>query len=82
MSLTDAKPDLIEDLLQAFYFESTSVDDPADSRVRLATKMANAIDKFIRAGKVEVDPGIDVSTTGHATAQTGQTTEKGIGKVI
>lgn len=82
MSLTEAKPTLYEEILQAFEFEAGVIESPEESRKRLAKKITDAIDNFVRAGKVEVETGITVSTTGTATAQQGTTTSKGIGKVI
>lgn len=82
MSLTEAKPILYKEILQAFEHEATVIDNPEESRKRLARKITNAIDDFVRAGKVEVETGISVSTTGHANAQQGTTTSKGIGKMI
>ncbi len=82
MSLTTAKPQLYEDILAIFEYEAGQVDNPQESRKRIAQKLTNAIDKYVRAGKVEVDAGVSVSTTGTSTAQTGATTAKGIGKMI
>lgn len=82
MSLTEAKPKLYEDILQALDYEATVIDNPELSRKRLAQKITEAIDKFVRAGKVEINTGITVATTGTATAQKGSTTSKGIGKMI
>ncbi|WP_234111686.1 hypothetical protein [Chryseobacterium sp. R2A-55] len=66
MSLTDGKPILIQDLLEMFETESNANEKPEDSRQRLAEKMAEAIDKFVRSGLV--------TTTGTATNQTGNIT--------
>lgn len=45
---------------------------------KFANRLADAIDTFVKTGKVQ--PGIAVTTTGSATAQTGQTT--GIGTIM
>jgi hypothetical protein len=39
------------------------------------------VDHFISNAELEVEPGISVSTTGTAAAQTGATTAKGTGKI-
>ncbi len=49
--------------------EETSIEEFAD-------RLANAIDVFVKTGKVAV--GITVTTAGSATAQTGQTTSEGV----
>lgn len=48
----------------------TEIDDSI-----FANELADAIDTFVKTG--EVNAGIPVSTTGSATAQTGQTTAPG-----
>lgn len=65
MSLTTAKPTLIQDLISIFETESEATENPAQSRERLANKMANAIENFVKQGLVTV------TTTGTATTQTG-----------
>lgn len=50
----------------------TEIDDSV-----IAKQLAEAIDRYIKTA--QVDPGIPVSTTGTAVAQTGATT--GIGKI-
>jgi len=65
MSLTSAKTIFVNDILEIFEFEAQQKDNPGESRKRIAVKLANAIDKFVRAGDVEV------TTTGTATTQTG-----------
>lgn len=67
-------------------FDSVSPDeneevDPDVLRQKIATKMADAIDDFVKGATVTVDSGISVTTTGSATAQTGQTTNKGNGTI-
>lgn len=67
MSLTNGKTVLIADLLEIFTSESQATENPQESRQRMADKFANAIDKFVRSGDVNVE----VKTTGTASAQTG-----------
>lgn len=50
--------------------KETEIDDS-----KFANGMADAIDTFVKTG--EVQPGITVSTTGTAAAQTGATTSTG-----
>jgi hypothetical protein len=53
--------------------QETEIDDS-----KFAKGLADAIDAFVKTG--EVQPGIPVSTTGSATAQSGATT--GPGKIL
>lgn len=53
--------------------KETEIDDS-----KFANGLADAIDTFVKTG--EVQPGITVSTTGTAAAQTGATT--GVGKIL
>lgn len=53
--------------------KETEIDDS-----KFADGLADAIDAFVKTG--EVQPGITVSTTGTAVAQTGATT--GTGKIL
>lgn len=53
--------------------KETEIDDS-----KFADGLADAIDAFVKTG--EVQPGITVSTTGTAAAQTGATT--GMGKIL
>lgn len=46
-----------------------------------AERLASLIYDFVRSGEVTVAPGIQVGTTGTATAQTGATTGEGKGKI-
>lgn len=46
-----------------------------------AERLASLIDTFVRSGEVTVDPGISVSTTGTAAAQSGTTTSVGKGTI-
>lgn len=50
--------------------KETEIDDS-----KFANGLADAIDTFVKTG--EVQPGITVSTTGTAAAQTGATTSTG-----
>lgn len=78
MSLSNAKPTLYKDILKIFDGEAGATEKPEESRKRIAQELANAIDKFVRAGKVEIESGIAVNTSGGSGATTG----KGIGKII
>lgn len=64
MSLEIAEELFIEELLEIWTAESEEKESAADSRQRIAQKMAAAIKKFIKAGVV--------NTTGTAAAQTGK----------
>lgn len=55
--------------------EATGITDPALLREKLANEMADAIDAFVKTGKVAT--GITLTSTGTATAHTGQTTSEG-----
>lgn len=61
--------------------DSNNITDPKVLRDRVATQMADAIEVFVKSGKVTVDSGITVSTTGTASAQTGKTTSTGTGTI-
>ncbi|MFC3158993.1 hypothetical protein SAMN05443633_107151 [Chryseobacterium arachidis] len=67
MSLDAAEQLFISELTQIMDAESQEENDAQISRQRIAEKMASAIKKFIKAGKVTVT----VNTTGTATAQAG-----------
>lgn len=53
--------------------------DPAGDDI--ISKMADAIEEFVKSGTVTVDAGIPVSTAGSAAAQTGETTASGTGSI-
>lgn len=53
-----------------------------DSKAEFASRMATAIDLFVKSGTVQVQAGIPVATAGTAAAQTGSTTGPGTGKII
>lgn len=61
--------------------DATGEIDPAILREKVAEEMADAIDTFVKTASVTVAQGIPVSTTGSATAQTGQTTATGTGTI-
>ena len=46
-----------------------------------AEHLASLIDAFVKSGEVTVAPGIQVSTAGTATTQTGATTSEGKGVI-
>lgn len=51
-------------------------EDPTAAADSLAAALSDAIDAFVKSG--QVNPGIPVSTTGTAAAQTGATTGPGM----
>lgn len=64
------KAQLIEDL--------KAIDPSSDN---IISKMADAIEKYVKSGTVTVAAGIPVSTAGSAAAQTGATTATGTGTI-
>lgn len=52
-----------------------------DAKEEFATRLSDAIDVFVKTGKVTVEAGIKVDTTGSATAQTGATSTTGTGTI-
>ena len=46
-----------------------------------AERLASLIDAFVKSGEITVAPGIQVSTAGTATTQTGATTSEGKGVI-
>lgn len=46
-----------------------------------AERLASLIDDFVKSGEVTVQEGIQVSTAGTATAQSGATISEGKGKI-
>ncbi len=75
------KNTLKQEIKQAFKDEQNEEHDANKSLERVATKLADAIDKFIKSGTVTVASGIAVSTAGSASAQTGTTTSIGAGTI-
>lgn len=78
MSLDTGKPILkngIVVLLTLMYTREV------DSIEEFAEELSTLIYDFVKSGVLEVDEGIDVNTTGTATAHTGQTVEKGTGRI-
>jgi len=61
--------------------EASGITDPEQLRQKVASEMADAIDAFVKSATVTVASGIPVSTTGTASAQTGQTTNTGSGTI-
>ena len=61
--------------------EENGETNPDALRQKVANEMANAIDAFVKSATVTVAAGIPVSTTGTASAQTGQTTSAGNGTI-
>jgi hypothetical protein len=75
------KTTLKNEIQAAFDAESDVEVNPAEARARIATKLSEAIDKFVKSGTVTVASGIAVSTTGTAAAHTGATTATGTGTI-
>lgn len=69
------KPALKSAIKTALLAQRNITTDPVSAADQLATALADAIDTFVKTGKVQ--PGIAVSTTGSATAQAGATTAEG-----
>lgn len=61
--------------------EANDETDPDILRQKVANELADAIYVFVKSATVTVASGIAVSTTGTATAQTGQTTNTGNGTI-
>lgn len=75
------KATLRSEIKQVFKDEQAEEQDANASLDRIAAKLANAIEKFVKSGTVTVQAGINVSTTGTAAAQTGSTTGTGTGTI-
>jgi len=71
----------LESILNGVSPEAIGIKDPAELRKKVASELADAFDAFVKSGKVTVDSGITLSTTGTATAQTGKTTGQGTGTI-
>lgn len=52
-----------------------------NSNDEFATRLSNLIDTFVKSGTVTVNPGITVTTSGTAVAQSGATTSTGTGTI-
>ena len=61
--------------------EASDETNPEVLRQKVANEMADAFDAFVKSAKVTVASGIPVSTSGTASAQTGQTTNTGNGTI-
>ncbi len=72
---------LKQEIKQAFKDEQTEEHDADKSLERIAEKLANAIDKFVKSGTVTTPAGVAVATVGSPSAQTGATTVPGIGTI-
>lgn len=64
---------LTQQIKKAFLDQKVKTSNPDEAINDLATKIANAVDAYVRAAQVPV--GIPVTTAGSAAAQTGATTE-------
>lgn len=57
------KPTLIADLQKIFDDESVVEVNPALSRQRVASKMADAIEKYVRSARVKYNNGLTAGST-------------------
>ena len=72
------KATLKSSIIEIFTFEQGEETNYNNSVERIAEKLSDAIEVFVKSGKVEVNSGIKLTTTGSS----GTTIEKGIGKII
>lgn len=72
MSLADGKADFVTGMIQ---LQQAMLTKEEDSFQEYAEEFADLVIALVKTAKVKT--GISVSTTGTATAQTGQTTTKG-----
>lgn len=79
MGLDTAKPILEIGILE---LQQEMMTKDVDAMPYFAEKLAQLIYNFVKSGEVEINTGIQVATTGTATAQQGQTTTKGKGIII
>ena len=78
MSLDTGRPILKDGIIALLTLMYTR---EVDSIEEFAEELSTLIYDFVKSGVLEVDEGIDVSTTGTANAHTGQTIEKGTGRI-
>lgn len=78
MSLDTGKPILKAGILQLLM---NMMLRETDSMEEFAEDLSTLIYDFVKTGELEVNTGITVQTTGTASAQSGQTTSKGTGKI-
>ncbi len=76
MGLDTGKPVLEQGILQ---LQQEMMTKDVDAMPYFAKRLAQLIYDFVKSGEVEINTGIQVATTGTATAQQGQTTTKGNG---
>ena len=72
------KATLKASIIKIFTFEQGEEIDYNSSVERMAEKLSDAIEVFVKSGKVEVNSGIKLTTSGSS----GTTIEKGTGKII
>lgn len=72
------KATLKASIIEIFTFEQGEEIDYNSSVERMAEKLSDAIEVFVKSGKVEVNSGIKLTTSGSS----GTTIEKGTGKII
>jgi hypothetical protein len=66
-------------LVQAFSDQMNKKENPEQAIDDLVSKLATAIDNYIKSATVTIAPGILVATVGTAASQTGTTTGSGTG---
>ena len=89
-SLEEAQPFLLQAIQDAFAAQLKLFEDaenPADIKpdqaiLVLAEGLTSAIHAYTTSASVSVAPGIEVSTEGDDTAQTGLTTSSGTGNLL
>ena len=72
------KATLKASIIKIFTFEQGEEIDYNSSVERMAEKLSDAIEVFVKSGKVEVNSVIKLTTSGSS----GTTIEKGTGKII
>ena len=72
------KATLKASIIKIFTFEQGEEIDYNSSVERMAEKLSDAIEVFVKSGKVEVNSGIKLTTS----VSSGATIEKGIGKIV
>lgn len=75
------KEQLKQEIKLAFLEEQTEERDYNASLERISTRIANAIDTFVKGGTVTIKSGISVRTTGNSLMHTGITTSTGTGTI-
>lgn len=72
------KATLKASIIEIFTFEQGEETSYNSSVERIAEKLSDAIEVFVKSGKVEINSGIKLTTS----VSSGATIEKGTGKII